>query len=188
MSANHEKTLSILTEIRGGNRAAVDDLLAHVYDDLRELAAVHMRREHGHTLQPTALVHEVYVRLVDQTRANWKDRSHFFAVASQAMRRILIDHFRRHQAAKRGGGRQRITLAGIEAARKEIDFLDLDEAIDQLAALDARQARIVEMRYLGGLTVDEVAIALGVSKSLVEKEWRMARAWLLSFLKEIPDH
>lgn len=168
-----------------GNRDAVDRLLDLVYDDLRALAASHLRREGpGHTLQPTALAHEVFMVLVDQTKVDWKGRSHFLAIASQAMRRILIDHARGKDRQKRGGGWKRIELteqgepAGDEKSSGIVDVEVLDSVLKKLAELDPRQARIVEMRYLAGMTVEEVAEALGVSKRTVEGDWTMARAWL----------
>lgn len=168
------------------NRDAVDRLLNLVYDDLRALAASHLKREdRGHTLQPTALAHEAFLALVDQTRVDWKGRSHFLAIASQAMRRILIDHARGKDRQKRGGGWKRVELADLGDAGEpaahgsgEVDTEALDAALHKLAQLDERQARIVEMRYLGGMTVEEVAEALGVSKRTVEGDWTMARAWL----------
>jgi RNA polymerase sigma-70 factor, ECF subfamily len=168
-----------------GNRAAVDRLLDLVYEDLRALAASHLRREGpGHTLQPTALAHEVFMVLVDQTKVDWKGRSHFLAIASQAMRRILIDHARGKDRQKRGGGWKRIELteqgepASGESGSGIVDVEALDATLKKLAELDPRQARIVEMRYLAGMTVEEVAEALGVSKRTVEGDWTMARAWL----------
>jgi RNA polymerase sigma factor (TIGR02999 family) len=157
----------------------VDALL---YGELRALAADFLRRERSdHTLQPTALVHEAWIRLSAQAGSPWNDRAHFFAIAAQAMRRILIDHARRRGADKRGGGLQRITLAsGITPplASTEVDLLALDDALVRLAALDERQARVVELRFFAGLTVEEVAVALGVSARTVASEWRLARAWL----------
>jgi len=159
--------------------APLDALL---YAELRALAADFLRRERSnHTLQPTALVHEAWIRLSDQVGSPWDNRAQFFAIAAQAMRRILIDHARRRQADKRGVGRQRITLASditppLDAA--EVDLLALDDALDRLAALDARQAKIVELRFFAGLTVDEVAEAIGVSARTVAGDWRLARAWL----------
>lgn len=168
-----------------GNRQAVDRLLDLVYEDLRALAASHLRREGpGHTLQPTALAHEVFMVLVDQTKVDWKGRSHFLAIASQAMRRILIDHARGKDRQKRGGGWHRIELsdqgepAAGGASSGIVDVEALDASLKKLAELDPRQARIVEMRYLAGMTVEEVAEALGVSKRTVEGDWTMARAWL----------
>jgi RNA polymerase sigma factor (TIGR02999 family) len=165
-----------------GRREALDDLMPIVYADLRRVAAGYMRRETaGHALQPTALVHEAYVRLVDQKQVKWRNRAHFFGVAAVLMRRILVDHARRRRAEKRGGDWERVTLAGDEVAtdtHKEIDVLALDEALQRLAEFDPQQARIVELRYFGGLTIEETAEIVGISAATVVREWRIAKAWL----------
>jgi len=165
-----------------GRREALDDLMPIVYADLRRMAAGHMRREAAdHALQPTGLVHEAYVRLVDQKQVKWRNRAHFFGVAAGLMRRILVDHARRRRAEKRGGGWERVTLAGNEAATdgpKEIDVLALDEALERLAQFDPQQERIVELRYFGGLTIDETAEVVGISAATVVREWTIAKAWL----------
>jgi RNA polymerase sigma-70 factor (ECF subfamily) len=165
-----------------GRREAFDDLMPIVYADLRRVAAGYMRRESaGHGLQPTALVHEAYVRLVDQKQVKWRNRAHFFGVAAGLMRRILVDHARRRRAEKRGGDWERVTLAGDEAAansRKEIDVLALHEALERLAGFDPQQERIVELRYFGGLTIDETAEVVGISAATVVREWTIAKAWL----------
>lgn len=160
------------------------ELLPEVYDELRRLAGSYLRRERvNHTLQPTALVHEAYERLADQPGRNWQGRSHFFAVSALAMRRVLVDHARRHRRLKRGGDWQRVTIEpaaplfgdrGLEAE----DMLALDAALKQLADLDARQAKVVELRYFGGLTAEATAEYLGVSKRTVEGDWTHARLWL----------
>jgi len=159
-----------------------EDLDALLYGELRSLAADFLRRERAdHTLQPTALVHEAWMRLSAENESRWGDRAQFFALAAQAMRRVLIDHARRKLADKRGGGARRITLASDVTPpgdSGEIDLIALDDALDRLAALDARQARVVELRFFAGLTVDEVAEALEVSPRTVASEWRLARAWL----------
>jgi RNA polymerase sigma factor (TIGR02999 family) len=168
----------------GGTPTSTEELLQLVYEDLRRLAERYMSRERrGHTLQPTALVHEVYLKLVDQTRANWKGRSHFFAVGARVMRRLLIDHARGRGREKRGGARQRVTLAESlsPSAERGLDFeelLSLNTALEQLAAVEARAAQVVEMRFFGGLTIPEVAHVLGVSTRTVEGDWTYARAWL----------
>jgi RNA polymerase sigma factor (TIGR02999 family) len=165
-----------------GRREALDDLMPIVYADLRRVAAGYMRRETpGHALQPTALVHEAYVRLIDQTQVKWRNRAHFFGVAAGMMRRILVDNARRRRADKRGGGWERVTLAGDEAAadsHKAIDVLALHEALERLAAFDPQQARIVELRYFGGLTIEETAEVVGISPATVVREWTIAKAWL----------
>lgn len=170
-----------LLETLGEDAAAADRLFARVYDVLHAWAADHFRRQRAnHTLQPTALVHEVYLRLVDQTQVKWQGRAHFLAVAARAMRQALIDHARRRVAAKRGGGLCRLTLDEAVTPVTEVDpeLLDLDDCLERLAALDRRQSRIVELRFFGGMTVEEVAHVMRLSKSTVESEWRMARAWL----------
>ena len=165
-----------------GRREALDDLMPIVYADLKRVAAGYMRREAaGHAPQPTALVHEAYVRLVDQKQVKWRNRAHFFGVAAVLMRRILVDHARRRRAEKRGGDWERVTLAGDEAvanSHKEIDVLALDEALERLAQFDRQQERIVELRYFGGLTIDETAEVVGISAAAVVREWTIAKAWL----------
>lgn len=153
-----------------------------VYDEFRALAARHLRRERAnHTLQPTALVHEAYLRLIDQTRVDWQGRTHFFAVGAQAIRRILVDHARNRKRQKRGGGAGRVTLdeSVALAPQRAEEILALDEALETLGKLDARQAQVVEMRFFAGMSVEEVAEVLGVSKRTIEGDWTMARAWLM---------
>lgn len=164
-----------------GDGAARDRMLPLVYDELRRLAAAYLRRERaGHTLQPTALVHEAYVRLIDQKRVDWSNRAQFIGLAAVMMRRVLVNHARDRRAEKRGGGAERVplTLAGELADDPGIDVLDLHETLDRLAAVDARKARIVELRFFGGLTMDEIATSEGISLATVEREWRFTRAWL----------
>src|SRR5262245_23754104 len=156
-------------------------LLTQVYDELRALAAARLRREAaGHTLQPTALVHEVYLKLADQSRADYRDAAHFFAVAAQAIRRILVDHARRRRADKRHLPGTRVAVhADLDApARQDVDLICLDDALRRLAELSPRQARVVELRFFGGLEVEDVARLLAVSEGTVKGDWRMARAWL----------
>ena len=164
-----------------GDRTALNQLLPVVYAELRRVAARQLRSERGdHTLQPTALVHEVYIRLVDQRQVDWQNRAHFFGVAANVMRRILIDHARRHGAGKRGDGVPRVSIdeARDVAASNDIPFLALDHALDRLEKVDAQLARIVELRAFGGLTIEEAAHVLSVSPSTVKREWRTAKAWL----------
>jgi RNA polymerase sigma factor (TIGR02999 family) len=165
-----------------GDRSAGDRLLPAVYAELHRRAAAAMRREQdGHTLQPTALVHEAYMRLVNQDRIQWRNRAQFYGVAAQLMRRILIDHAREHLADKRGGGAAHVTLSRVDAAPDDagaVDVLELHGALERLAQLDARQARLVELRYFGGLSIDETAEALEISAATVKREWATARAWL----------
>jgi RNA polymerase sigma-70 factor (ECF subfamily) len=172
----------LLVAWQEGNRQALDDLIPLVYQELRSVAARARRRERaGHTLQTTALVHEAYLRLVDQRQVNWQNRAHFFAIAAQGMRRLLIDRARRHHAAKRGGGADMVPLSDSIAdspAVARVDVLALDEALTRLAAFDPRQSRIVELLCFGGLTVDEAAEVLQVSERTVHREWKVAKAWL----------
>ena len=186
-NSTSQQITQILNDIERGQRGAADRLLPLVYDELRLLADGFFQRERvGHTLQPTALVHEAYARLVKQTRVEWKGRAHFLAVAAQAMRRILINYAERRRAAKRGGAWHRITLndSDTPAPVPDVDLLALDEALAGLEKLDERQCRVVELRFFGGLTVEETAEALGVSNRTVELDWRMARSWLYKTLKE----
>jgi RNA polymerase sigma factor (TIGR02999 family) len=181
MADARDDVTEVLEQLKAGDSRAADRLLPLVYDEFRALARHYLAQERmNHTLQPTALVHEAYLKLVDQTRVDWQGRSHFFAVAAQAMRRILVDHARSRQREKRGGGRPRVTLdeAVALSPQKDEDVLALDEALEKLAALDARQAKVVELRFFGGMSVEEVAEALGVSKRTVEGDWTFARAWL----------
>ena len=166
-----------------GAASAGDQLLPLIYDELHRQAARAMRRENGeHTLQATALVNEAYLRLVDQRRVQWKNRAQFFGVAAQLMRRILIDHARARHAEKRGGDIRRVTLGHADEAvandNDGVDVLELEDALQRLAALDERQARLVELRYFGGLTIEDTAEALGISPATVKREWSTARAWL----------
>jgi len=176
-----QQVTQALNKAAGGDRNAVEQLMPLVYDELRALAASALRRERAnHTLQPTALVNEAFLRLIDQTHAAYNSKTHFFAVGAQMIRRVLVDHARKHLADKRGGGADRLTLSGIEAQESDhqIDLLALDDAMMKLAKLDERQARVVELRYFGGLGVDETARMLDVSPRTVDDDWRMAKAWL----------
>ena len=171
----------LLLAWRDGEAGAFDRLVPLVYDELRRQARLQLRRERaGHTLQPTALVHEAFLRLVEQSRAQWQNREQFFAVAGRAMRRVLVDHARARAAVKRGDGRTLVALdeAPEPAAAAGVDVLVLDQVLDRLAAIDPRQARVVELRYFGGFTAAETATALDVSLATVNRDWAMARAWL----------
>ena len=165
-----------------GDQAALDELLPLVYDELRRQARRFMRAQpEGHTLQTTALVHEAYLRLIGQSSVEWQGRAHFFGVAAKAMRSILVDHARARSAAKRGGSAGAITLddaGGIAGPQASVDVLALDEALGRLAELDSRKSRLVELRYFGGLGIDEAAAVLGISPATVKREWTTARAWL----------
>jgi len=176
-----EQATQCVNALAAGDRQAAERLMPLVYDEFRQLAGEYLRHEtRAHTLQPTALVHEAYLKLIDQTRVNWQGRTHFFAVGAQAMRRILVDHARSRQRDKRGGDWHRITLDEqlMVSPHRDADLLAVDEAIEKLAKIDTRQAQIVELRFFGGLTVEEVAEALGLSKRTVENEWKIIRAWL----------
>ncbi len=172
----------LLRAAASGQRSDLDALMTAIYDDLRRLASAHMKGERGdHTLQPTALVHEAYVKLIDQRNTDWKDRLHFFAVAARVIRRILIDRAREHRAAKRGGAAAKIDLSAHDLATPapDVDLIALDEALAELAEIDPQQARIVELRFFGGCTIDEVADVLQLGKRTVDRGWQAARAWLL---------
>ena len=176
------RVTELLREWTGGRPAALDELLPYVYDDLRRRAARYLRHERiNHTLQTTALVHEAYLRLVDQESVQWKDRAHFFAVAAQAMRRILVDHAKHKNRAKRGGPGPDLQLDGefeIAAAEPGVDIQALDEALSRLAAFDPEQERLVELRYFAGLSLEETAEAMNISRATAAREWLMAKAWL----------
>jgi RNA polymerase sigma factor (TIGR02999 family) len=179
--ASPQSVTALLADWSRGNPEALDQLLPLVYGELRRMAARQLRRERvNHTLQPTALVHEAYLRLVDQRRVDWRGRAHFFGVAAQVMRRILVDHARRHAAGKRGQGVEFVSVDDVRTApaAKQIPVLALDHALDRLQKLDPDLARIVELRAFGGLTIEEAAEVLDVSPSTAKREWRAARAWL----------
>jgi RNA polymerase sigma-70 factor (ECF subfamily) len=176
-----DEASEVLAAVSEGDRSRLPQLAQLVYDDLRKLAGRYMSQERvGHTLQPTALVHEAFIKLVDQTRVDWRGRSHFFAVGAQAMRRILVNHAKRKGRIKRGGRRHRVPLdeATIVSLDSDDDVIAVDEALMTLAAVDERQARIVELRFFGGLHVAEIAEVMALSKRTVEREWTACRAWL----------
>ena len=185
MSDASANVTQLLRAAASGDRRDLDALMNAIYGDLRRLAVAHMRAERDdHTLQPTAVVHEAYLKLVDQRNTDWKDRAHFFAVASRIIRRLLVDHAREREAAKRGGGvggrarRIPIEEAELAAPMPDAELVALDEALTELATLSERQAQIVEFRFFGGLTVEEIAEALGIGKRSVDRDWQIARAWL----------
>jgi RNA polymerase sigma factor (TIGR02999 family) len=178
-----EGITEVLARVRSGDEAAAATLLPVVYDELRALAGSFFERQSpGHTLQPTALVHEAFLKLARPSAGAWKTRAHFFAVAAKAMRQILADHARRKKAAKRGGDQQhRVTLSGLETpanTEQEIDLIALDEALSKLSELSPRQSQIVEMRFLAGLDESAVAHVLNVTPRTVQREWRLAKAFL----------
>jgi RNA polymerase sigma factor (TIGR02999 family) len=172
----------LLIRWKSGDQAALEKLMPLVYEELRRLAGNYLRRERqDHTLQPTALVNEAYLRLVDQRNANWQNRAQFYGIAAQLMRRILVDHARVKHAEKRGGSRQeRLSLSSAQelSAKPNLDVLALHEALEELASLDPQQARIVELKFFGGLSIEQTAEVLGVGHATVERDWKMARAWL----------
>jgi len=177
--------LASVTELlhawHAGDLAARDRLVPLVYDDLHRLARGHLARERGgHTLQPTALIHEVYLRLMGHQDLDWQGRTHFFSLAATTMRRILVSHARKHRSAKRGRGGVAVTLCEDHAIAeaRDVDLLALDAALTKLETIDARQCRVVELRYFGGLTIEETAAELGVSPATVKLDWSLARAWL----------
>ena len=181
MSRAQDDVSRLLQAWSEGDDEARDRLVPIVYDELRRRAAALLRRERsGHTLQPTALVHEAYLRLVRQDRADWRNRAQFFAVASEIMRRILVDRARARKMAKRSGRWSRVTLVE-DAARtspREVDVLDLDAALDELSTFDRRKARVAELRFFGGLSLEEIGIVLDISVATTMRDWQVARAWL----------
>jgi RNA polymerase sigma-70 factor, ECF subfamily len=178
----------LLAEMRGGRRDALDRLLPLLYGELRRLAGRYMRDERaGHTLQPTALVHEAFLRLVGQDRTNWQNRVQFMGIAGQLMRRILVDHARKRCTAKRAGSLVTLDEANAHqcaCVSQPEEILTVDEALDRLSQVDAQQARVVELRYFGGLSPEETAEAMGISQRTVEREWAMAKAWLRAELSD----
>jgi RNA polymerase sigma factor (TIGR02999 family) len=170
-----------------GDESALDQLIPAVYQELRRMADRYLRREDpGHTLQTTALVHEAYLKLVDQTRVNWQNRAHFFGVAAQMMRRVLVDHAKSKHRDKRGGEAPKLSLDEVLDLTEEraADLIALDDALGQLATIDERKCHVVELRYFGGLSVEETATALGVSPQTVLRDWNLAKAWLYQELKK----
>jgi len=177
----------LLAALSRGETDAASKLIPVVYDELRRLASYYMRRERQeHTLQATALVHEAYLKLVEQRSVDWKSRAHFFGVAAQLMRRILVDHARGHLRQKRGGEHKKVSLeeAFIFSEQQSAELVALDQSLERLAKLDGRQSRIVELRFFGGLSVEETAEILGVSPKTVKRDWSVAKAWLYADLKE----
>jgi RNA polymerase sigma factor (TIGR02999 family) len=182
MAADTSNDLTqLLHAWRNGDEAARNQLMSLVYDELRRLAGSYLRRERvEHTLQPTALVHEAYLQLIDQSQVSWESRAHFFGAAARLMRRILVDHARAHKAEKRGGGEERLELneaIGVPA-QKDINLLALDDALSELTRIDQQQSQIVELRYFGGLSIEETATVLKISPATVKREWSMAKVWL----------
>jgi RNA polymerase sigma factor (TIGR02999 family) len=190
MDASGADVTTLLNRLADGDQEAAAELVPLIYEELRRLAAQRLRHERpGHTLQATALVHEVYLKLAGQPNARWQNRAHFFAVASQLMRRILVDYARTQQRVRRGGGQKKVSLDGVVliAVDRTDELLAVHESLLRLEKLDARQGRIVELRYFGGLTMDETAEVLRVSPQTVLREWNFAKAWLYRVLKERQD-
>jgi RNA polymerase sigma-70 factor, ECF subfamily len=189
MDDQQGETTRLLLEACQGQRAAMEALLPLVYDQLKAIAVQRLRNERrDHTLQPTALVHEAFLRMVDQSRVQWQNRAHFCAVAASMMRRILVDHARHRAAEKRGAGRRDVPLLetlGLAKGRNPVDIVALDDLLKELSRLNERHARVVELRFFGGLTVEETAHTLDVSPATVKNDWRTARAWLLT---QLSDH
>jgi RNA polymerase sigma factor (TIGR02999 family) len=191
MTAGNDRVTTLIEEARSGNRARIGELVEALYPELHKLAAAYMRRERpGQTIQATGLVHEAYLRLVNERNVSWQNRAHFCAIAANAMRQILVERARARLAAKRGGGAGRITLmeelTGAPAEpMHDVDVLALHAALERFAAIDTERARLVELRYFGGLTIEEAAEVLGMSPATVKRSWALARAWLLRELR--PD-
>lgn len=184
--SNHDITL-LLSNLSRGDPQAASELIPVVYEELRRLAASYMRRERpDHTLQATALVHEAYVKLLEQRSVDWQSRAHFFGIAAQVMRRILIDHARGHLRQKRGGENQKVSIDGavVFSEQQSAEVLAVDESLQRLEKVDPRQARVVELRFFGGLNVDEIAEILKVSDKTVKRDWSVARAWLYADMKK----
>jgi RNA polymerase sigma-70 factor (ECF subfamily) len=185
MSDDSEKPITrLLQEWRGGSAQALEQLLPLVYRELHTLASRYLSRERrDHTLQPTALLHEAYLRIAGQREADWQNRAHFFGIAAQVMRRILVDHARRDRRVKRGGGAAHLELGAVDppgpqAAVDAVDAYALDQALSRLEALDPEQGRMVELRFFGGMTIEETAVVMGKSTATIKREWAVARAWL----------
>ena len=181
MTPAPQSVTQLLIGWSNGDKEALDALLPLVYDELRRQASRYLRRERvGHTLQTTALIHEAYLKLVDQRSVHWQNRAHFFGIAAQLMRRILVDHARTRTRAKRGGSDVRVSLsdATLKSPGQNLDIVALDEALERLARLDEQQSRIVELRFFSGLTVEETAEVMGISTATVKRDWSMAKAWL----------
>ncbi len=181
---NPGEITKMLLAMTDGNREVVDQILPHIYTELRKLAGSYLRRERSdHTLQPTALVHEAYMKLIDQRHVKWQNRAHFFGIAAQVMRRILMDHARKHSAEKRGSGENAVSLDDefiVVSKGRSADLIALDDALEELAKLDPQKAKIVELRYFGGLSIEETAEVMDISVPTINRHWRMAKAFLHS--------
>lgn len=190
-AATSSNVTQLLVDWRNGNNDALNQLMPLVYDELRDLAKRYMRRENvSHTLQTNALVNEAYLRLVNQQNVDWQNRAHFFAIAAQVMRHLLVDHARSKQYAKRGGGAVQVTLdEGLAVSDgNSVELLALHQALERLEKIDDRKSKIVELRYFGGLSTEEAAEVLGLSEITVKREWAKAKAWLFRELSQLEDH
>lgn len=188
-ASNHDVT-RLLSDWSNGDRRALDELLPLVYEELRRLAGAYLRREReAHTLQSTALVHEAFLRMVNQRDVEWHGRAHFFGIAAQMIRRILVDHARAQRTAKRGSGAVMLELDESIAAsqQRDLDLIALDDALSRLGAMDRRQGRIVELRFFAGLSVEDTAEVMGISTATVKREWASARAWLFREVAASPS-
>lgn len=178
----------LLADWGSGDKAALEELMPLVYQELHRLAAYYLRRERQeHTLQATALINEAYMKIIDQRSVNWQNRAHFFGVAAQLMRRILVDHARSHLYAKRGGGAQKLTLdeaLALPQQERDLDLVALDDALCKLEEIDPKQSKIIELRFFGGLTIEETAEVLGISPATVKREWAWAKTWLYNEIKK----
>lgn len=186
MKPSPSEVTRLLLDWSNGDRAALDELIPLVYDELRRLAHHYMRQEReGHTLQTTALVNEAYVRLIDQNAVHWQDRAHFFAIAAKLMRRILVDYARSRRYAKRGGEARQVSFdeSAIVSPVKGAEMVAVDEALTDLGTRDARKSKIVELRFFGGLNIEETAEVMGISPTTVQREWRSAKAWLYQAIR-----
>lgn len=191
MAQTSQNVTQLLIGWSNGDREALDALLPVVYEELRKQAANYLRRERvGHTLQTTALIHEAYLKLVDQKNVHWQNRAHFFGIAAQLMRRILVDHARTKKRAKRGGSNIRVSFneANVLAPSQNLDIVALDEALERLSEIDEQQSRIVELRFFSGLTVEETAAVLAISPATVKRDWSMAKAWLHREISAVIEH
>jgi RNA polymerase sigma-70 factor (ECF subfamily) len=187
MAPSQEDTTRRLRDSSGGDQPALGELMPLVYDELRRLAGSYLRRERrDHTLQPTALVNEAYLRLIDQSNVRWQNRAHFFGIAARLMREILVEYARSHNAAKRGGGAARLTLSKAVAffEEEDVDLLVLDDALDELEAIDEEKARMVELRFFSGLSIEQTAEVMEISTATVTRQWRLAKAWLFRRIKK----
>lgn len=186
MTPSKEDITLLLEDWRSGNEKAFDVLFSVVHRELHRIAAAYMRRERAtHTLQPTALINEAYIKLVGKPAMNWRNRTHFFAVAAKIMRQVLIDHARERAAQKRGGGDEKLVLEeGLVHAERDVDLVKLDEVLSVFEKIDPEKSRIIELRFFGGLSIEQTADVLGVSISTVKRDWRTARAWLLQNLEQ----